>query len=194
MINSALNNVNTDTTAFIDLDTPPEQGASLDQIVKFIISEQAASIKNTLVEEAVEAGDLVLREGVRRTYRNVKARSVLKPPLGLPGPNVQLPIPPVIVPGRGIKQADDVVEKGFPQLELKDEIYAQGLLELILGFANLDKSILDDPFQPQQYAQAINKFLNQSGSDKETKDIADLLTALVQNQSNGLNYEQKDIE
>ena len=77
---------------------------------------------------------------------------------------------------------------------MKDEIYAQGLLELLLGFVNLDKSILDDPFQPQQYASALNKLVNRSATDNESKDIADLLTALVQNKSNDLNYEQKDIE
>lgn len=53
-----------------------------------MISEQASSIKNALVEEAVEAGDLVIREGVRRTFVNVKQRSALKPPLGLPGPTI----------------------------------------------------------------------------------------------------------
>lgn len=72
LINSALNNVNTESNAFIDLETPPEQGAELDQIVKFILSEQASSIKSTLIDEAIEAGDLVLREGVRRTYTQVK--------------------------------------------------------------------------------------------------------------------------
>lgn len=72
LINSALNNVNTESNAFIDLDSPPEQGADLDQIVRFIISEQASSIKNALIDEAIEAGDLVLREGVRRTFTNVK--------------------------------------------------------------------------------------------------------------------------
>ena len=90
-------------------------------------------------------------------------------------------------------QADDLVDTAFPQLELKDEVYAQGLLELLLGFLNLDKSILEDPFQPQQYAQSLNQFVNSSG-DKETKDIADLLTAVIQKQTNGLNYEQQDIE
>lgn len=35
--------------------------------------------------------------------------------------------------------------------------------------------------------------MNSSG-DKETKDIADLLTAVIQKQTNGLNYEQQDIE
>jgi pantothenate kinase len=35
--------------------------------------------------------------------------------------------------------------------------------------------------------------VNSSG-DKETKDIADLLTAVIQKQTNGLNYEQQDIE
>lgn len=68
LINSALNNVNTESNAFIDLDTPPKEGAELDQIVKFILSDQASSIKNTLIDEAIEAGDLVLREGVRRSF------------------------------------------------------------------------------------------------------------------------------
>ena len=35
--------------------------------------------------------------------------------------------------------------------------------------------------------------MNSSG-DKETKDIADLLTAVIQKKTNGLNYEQQDIE
>ena len=124
LINSALNNVNTESNAFIDLDTPPEQGAELDQIIKFLISEQASSIKNALIDESIEAGDLVLREGVRRTFINVKQRSVLKPPLGLPGPSLNLPLPPVLVPGKGLMQPNELVDVAFPQLELKDEIYA----------------------------------------------------------------------
>ena len=39
LINSALNKVNMDTTAFIDLDTPPEEGAKIDEIVKFLVSD-----------------------------------------------------------------------------------------------------------------------------------------------------------
>lgn len=73
---------------------------------------------------------------------------MLKPPLGLPGPTINLPLLPILVPGKGLMQADDLVDTAFPQLELKDEVYAQGLLELLLGFLNLDKSILEDPFQP----------------------------------------------
>ena len=71
MMNSALNIVNKNTNSFIDLDTPPENGAALDQIVKFIISDKAGSIKTTLINECVEAGDLVLRESARRTFSNV---------------------------------------------------------------------------------------------------------------------------
>ena len=49
---------------------------------------------------------------------------MLKPPLGLPGPTLNLPLPPVLVPGRGLMQANELVDVAFPQLELKDEIYA----------------------------------------------------------------------
>ena len=118
MINSALNNVNTKTNSFIDLDTPPENGATLDQILKFLISDGAKSIRESLVSEAVEAGDLVLRETARKTYNSAKRFSNLRPPLGLPGPTLRVPIPPVFVPGKGLKSAEVVLEKGFPQPEL----------------------------------------------------------------------------
>lgn len=49
---------------------------------------------------------------------------MLKPPLGLPGPQFKLPEPPVFVPGKGIVEMEKVVDSAFPQLELTDEIYA----------------------------------------------------------------------
>ena len=52
---------------------------------------------------------------------------------------------------------EKVVDTAFPPLDLSDEIYAQGLLELILNFLNLDESVLDDPIQPQEYAKTLNK-------------------------------------
>ena len=124
MINSALNNVNSETNAFIDLDTPPENGATLDEILKFLISDGATSIRDSIVSEAVEAGDLVFRETARKTYSNAKRFSNLKPPLGLPGPTFKVPIPLVFVPGKGLKPAETVLATGFPQPELQDEIYA----------------------------------------------------------------------
>lgn len=61
---------------------------------------------------------------------------------------------------------EKVVETAFPALELTDEIYAQGLLEFILSFLKLDESILDNPIQPQIYAQSLSKLLN-GNIDKE---------------------------
>lgn len=72
LINQALNIVNRSSEAFIDLDTPPEENAPLDQIVKFIFSGKAGSIETSLKSECVEAGDLVLRETVRRTYKGIE--------------------------------------------------------------------------------------------------------------------------
>ena len=102
MMNSALNIVNKNTNSFIDLDTVPENGAALDQIIKFIISDKADVIKSLLIKECVEAGDLVLRESARRSFANVQRYSNLKPLFGLPGPTIKLPIPPVFLPGKGL--------------------------------------------------------------------------------------------
>lgn len=50
-----------------------------------------------------------------------------------------------------MQEMEKVVETAFPALELSDEIYAQGLLELIFKFLDLDMGILDNPFQLQEY-------------------------------------------
>lgn len=72
LINQALDIVNRKSDAFIDLDTLPEEKAPLDRIVKFIFSGKAESIEKALREEFVDAGDLVLRESVRRTYKGIE--------------------------------------------------------------------------------------------------------------------------
>ena len=120
----------------------------MDQIIKYVFSGRAQSIEKSLKEECILAGDLVLRETVRRTFKGIKKQAILRPPIGLPGPQLTLPPPPVLVPGKGLKPMEQVVEAAFPALELTDEIYAQGLLELILNFLGLNESILDNPIQP----------------------------------------------
>lgn len=75
---------------------------------------------------------MVLRETVRRVYKGVEKQAVLRPPLGLPGPQFAIPKPPVFVPNKGMQDMELVVETAFPALELGDEVYAQGILEFIL--------------------------------------------------------------
>ena len=113
-MNSALNIVNKNTNSFIDLETVPENGASLDQIVKFLISDRADVIKSLLVKECVEAGDLVLRETARKFFTNVQSFSNLKPMFGLPGPTIKVPMPPVFLPEKGFQEAEHVVDTIFP--------------------------------------------------------------------------------
>ena len=146
-----------------------------------------------MISECVEAGDLVLRETARKTYNSAKRFSNLKPPLGLPGPTFKVPIPPVFVPGKGLKSAEAVLETGFPQPELKDEIYAQGLLEVILGYLNLDTSVLDDPFQPQKFANAMRTFLDNNNQSSDQKEIVDLVQALIQQNTNQ-KYSQNEVQ
>ena len=87
----------------------------------------------------------MIREAVRRVYRGIEKQAVLRPPLGLPGPQLQLLPPPIFVPGRGVMPLEKVINTAFPALDLKEEIYAQGALELILSFLNLDNGVLDNP-------------------------------------------------
>ena len=160
-----------------------------------MIGEGAGSVKDTLVDEGVEAGDLVLGELVRRTFANIKKVSVLAPPNGLPGPKIKLPIPPVVVPGKGVVQADTFVEKTFPQPEIQDQIYAQGLIDLVFGFFNLDKSLLDNQFNPQEYIKAINSLLRaRNSTDQDQKELVDLVTTVIRGQSEGQNYSEAQIK
>lgn len=88
---------------------------------------------------------------------------------------------------------EHVVNTAFPALELGDEVYVQGLLELILKFLGLDESVLDNPLQPQEYANSLNKVLA-GNTDAESKEILDLLSAVLQNSPGSLNYDKEDIQ
>ena len=81
-----------------------------------------------------------------------------------------------------MREIEKVIDTAFPALELTDEIYAQGLLDLILGFLNLDDSVLDNPLQPQLYAQSLQKLLS-GNYDEESKQIIELAQDLLQNSS-----------
>lgn len=61
---------------------------------------------------------------------------------------------------------EKVINTAFPALDLKEEIYAQGALELILSFLNLDNSVLDNPMQVQRYSESLTK-LAQGQAGKE---------------------------
>lgn len=71
-MNKALNVVNKSSVSFIDLDTPPEENAPLEDIIKYLFSGRAESILNALKLETIESGDLVLRETVRRVYKGIE--------------------------------------------------------------------------------------------------------------------------
>ena len=99
-----------------------------------------------------------------------------------------------MIPQKGLVPVEKVVDTAFPPLELSDEIYAQGLLELILNFLNLDESILDDPIQPQEYAKTLNKLIS-GQTEPESKEFIDLFASVIQNNPrNGVNYTKDDIQ
>ena len=90
------------------------------------------------------------------------------------------------MPNKGIQDLQKVVDTVFPELELKDEVYAQGILEFALEVLKLDKTILDDPTQFQLYIDSLSKLVQDSSSPSSDQQKAlDLAQSIVLNQSQG---------
>jgi len=71
-------------SAFIDLDSLPEDGAlGVGASIRFLLGSSAGSLRNLLVEEAVVAADVVIRQGARRAFNQLSGRlaSQMRPSL-----------------------------------------------------------------------------------------------------------------
>lgn len=79
LINSALGIVAKNSGSFVDLDSIPDEAVSLDKAMKFLLSPRAASLRNVLVDEAVLAIDILLRQSARKASTFVIARSNVLP-------------------------------------------------------------------------------------------------------------------
>lgn len=80
LLNSALGVVAKTSDAFVDFDSVPEDGISLGDAIKFIVSPGASSLRKILVEEAITAGDILTRQAARKAFKTIIA-SIPRPPL-----------------------------------------------------------------------------------------------------------------
>lgn len=143
LLNAALGYVAEQTDGFIDYDAIPDNGASLQELLGFLLTPQAVELRPLLINELVNGIDLLLRDRLRRAYAALGTMGPRLPFVGalpLPGP-ASLPVP---VPGVGLLSAEDLVTVLAPELTQSEEIYLQSLSELLASVAGLDIKQADD--------------------------------------------------
>ncbi len=127
LLNAALGYVAEETDGFIDFDAIPDNSASLQELVAFLLAPSARELRPLLVNEMVNAVDLLMRDRVRRAYG---ALATMGPRLPLVGTLPGFPSAgrvPVFVPGRGLVSAEEVVAEVAPELNQAEEIYLKSL-------------------------------------------------------------------
>lgn len=141
LLNSAAGNVaKEDGAVFASLDSVPEDGLSLNQTVKFLLSDDAAAVRKLLTNEGKTAVDLLLRQALRKGIPQVASRVPSLPSLpGLGAPPQQMEIPgPIILPALGDEPArplftspQELMDHLAPKLTREEELYAISLVDLV---------------------------------------------------------------
>lgn len=183
LINSAMGIVaKNNASAFVDFDTVPENGVTLGEGLKFLLSSQGKSIRSFLEDEVTTAADLLVRQSIRRSFRDVQNFAEnpypTVPIVGrfLPNPNSFLPKPrifpvPFLVPDEGKNgdltlvtiMPDKFVDAVAPPLAREEELYSRGLDDLATTlFGSNVASLIRDP-SPES-ALAVLVALLQTGS------------------------------
>jgi aarF domain-containing kinase len=148
LLNNAAGSVSTqDGAAFVDLDTVPTDGLSFKEGLKFLLSDNAASLRSLLEKEVDTVVDVLTRQIFRKSVSAVfRALTPPRPPtlpfIGdlFPPPPAFDSIPlPLLLPsigsdGRnqpsvGMLTLKEFVDKAAPKLDQDEEIFAIGLAE-----------------------------------------------------------------
>lgn len=126
--------------------------------------QDAQELRPILVDEASQGLDLLLRDRARKAY--VLARANLQPRLPFVGTLPAPPLPPVLVPGRGLMPVQEFVDLFFPRLTDEQEVLLDTQLELlgaILGaspeeFGKFDLQTIPQLFlNPTQQIQELQR-------------------------------------
>ena len=167
MLNSAMGIVAQNEDVFVDLETIPEDAATLDQSLKYLLQPQAASLRNLLEREAETAADLLLRQSLRKGVNRVFSQ-LPKPPSWLPFTD-SLPNPrdvsgPVLLPVSGsstpvpaLASPGQLLDLAAPQLNLEEEVFALSLGDLAAGLIGKDAAtvLMGDAFLEPEAVAAL---------------------------------------
>lgn len=126
---------------FVDLDAVPDDGLAFEDGLRYLMSDEAESLRNLLESEVDNLVDVISRQIIRKGFN--EALIALTPPrppaipffgdLLPPTPKVdEIPLP-ILLPGKdgsastpsvGILSLKDFVDLAAPKLDQDDEIYA----------------------------------------------------------------------
>lgn len=177
LLNAALGRV-AEAEGFIDFDAVPEDSAGPAEIVSFLLSPQAASLRPWLVNEAVTGVDLALRASGRLAALRLEAAMTPR----LPVPAGLLPsflpttmptlLPPVIpVPGRGFVEVRPFIDAQLPELDAREAIYLESLTGLAASVLGVQPSDLELD------VLALMRLVQQPSA--EARELGDALRPLV---------------
>jgi predicted unusual protein kinase regulating ubiquinone biosynthesis (AarF/ABC1/UbiB family) len=159
LLNSALGVVAQNTDAVIDLDTLPEDGISIRNSLKYVVSPKAEALRALLTPEIVTAADLLLRQSFRKSFELLAARIEQNNPVSaiarIPGLRelvpktsfVDVPLPFLLPPADAASASltnsrpifaswRELNEALAPRLNQEEELYALSLadaVEQVLG-------------------------------------------------------------
>lgn len=133
------------------MDTLPEDAVDVKSLLSFVLSEKATSLRALLVDEAVNAVDILLRQGTRKVYVDLLSRlprppqfiqSIIPPPQETTLPFF-IPISTQFSP-ESFRTTQTTLEKlveyAAPKLTREEEFYASSLKELIRQSLGSDAS------------------------------------------------------
>jgi aarF domain-containing kinase len=163
LLNNAAGSVATqEGAAFVDLDSIPENGLSLDESLRFVLSDQAESLRTLLEPEVDNAVDILSRQVFRRAMDEAIMTLTPRPP-SLPflgdvfpaGPKLEeVPLPLLLPrvddqtgnlsrqPSVALLSLREFIDALAPKLTQDEEIFAIGLAEGAEEFLGRDISSL----------------------------------------------------
>jgi len=175
LLNAALGYVSDRTEGFVDFDAVPADGASVQEILAYLLSPDAKDLRPLLVGWMVNGLDLFARDRARKAYARL---ATLAPRLPFLGPLPMPPKPPVFVPGKGFVEPDALIEMMAPPLDASEGIYLQSLTELSEALLGVDKGELEAP----SWATASRLLLSPS---EQARELQRALGALAGREANG---------
>lgn len=158
LLNSALGVVARQSGgAFVDFDSIPEDSISLATALKFIFSEKASSLRNILIDEAVSASDILLRQATRKGFNQVVNRIPKIFPSSFPSLD-DVPVP-FLLPTNPSSSSSSyslsvasfkpvfltprrLIEVMSPKLTREEELFAVSLTDLTRQIFGEDASII----------------------------------------------------
>ena len=165
LLNGALGVVaKTQGGVFVDFDSIPEDGVALDEALKYLLSDEARSLRALLAEEAENVADVLARQAMRKAF-GVLSTNVPRPPLiGQFLPKFEQVPGPVLLPTASgqpvpaLQTPQQVLDVLAPKLTREEELYALSLVDLAKSTLGDDAGVVlsgDAVLEPRAAARLL---------------------------------------